>query len=203
MKKILLPFFILIVSYNVSAVERSLSLSLVSNFVDRGVTQTDDKAAVQANYELSQAKDSGFYAGFFTSNVSRGALVSVFGGMKFSFGNKVILDIGAAEYIYSDNKPTFSHEFYIGIEKDLSYAKYYFGENEARYLDLGTGFVIYSETELLFHFGQTSSSGQDGNDISVTLQKDFGSTTLGATLTHEDTTAAKDSKAFAYISIDF
>ncbi len=207
MKKVFLTLAIFILpSFAIFATERTLSLALTSNYVFRGLTQTNDKAAVQASYQLSQSKDSGFYAGFFASNVSKGAEVDIFGGWKLAFGRgeKFIIDLGAVEYLYTDNNfAPISHEFYAGVQYEMSYIKYYFGEEEARYLDIGTGFNIFSEMELLLHFGEVFATVQNGNDISVTLQKDFSTTRLGLTATYEDKTATKESELFAFISIDF
>lgn len=188
------------------ASERELSLNLTSNYVFRGLTQTNDKAAVQTSYQLSKIKGSLFYAGFFASNVSQGAEVDIFGGLKLAFGKNdaFVMDLGAVEYLYTDNNfAPVSHEFYAGVQYDMSYLKYYFGEEEARYLDIGTGFNVFGDMSLLLHFGEVFATAQDGNDISITLQKEFSSTTLGLTATYQDKTAIKESELFAYLSIYF
>ncbi|MCK4864518.1 MAG: TorF family putative porin [Gammaproteobacteria bacterium] len=208
MKKVILTLTLFIIPFfNVFATERTLSLSLTSNYVFRGVTQTDDNAAVQVDYQLSQSEDSGFYAGFFASNVAQGAEVDIFGGFKLAFGNqnKFIIDLGAVEYLYTDdNFAPISHEFYAGVEYEMSYLKYYFGENETRYLDIGTGFVVLGGIQLLLHYGEVFvETAPGGNDFSVSLQKDFGRTKLGLTATYEDKTVAKESELFAFISVAF
>ena len=207
LKKILLALsFFIIPSFGTLAAERTLTLSIVSNYVFRGESYTNDKAAVQASYQLSQSEDSGFYAGFFASNVSQGAEVDIFGGVKLAFGNqnKFIIDLGAVEYLYTDNNfKEISHEFYAAVQYDESYLKYYFGENEARYLDIGTGFKIWGDMDFLLHFGEVFTATPSGNDISVTLQKDFGRTKLGVTATYEDKTAAKESELFGFITVAF
>ena len=208
LKKLLLTLFTLLLlpSINVIAAERSASVNLTSNYVFRGFTQTDDKAAVQVNYQLSQTKDSGWYIGFFTSNVSQGAEIDVFAGAKLALGKnrKFILDFGAVEYLYTDNNfADPSHEFYMGAEYELSYLKYYFGEDDATYLDLGIGFYIVSDMEVILHYGSASSKTLDSNDISATLQKSFGATQLGVTATYEDRSAAKESELFAFIKMEF
>ena len=205
MKKSLLTLALFMIPFLCAfATDRTISLSLTSNYVFRGETQTDDKAAVQAAYQLSQFKKSGFYAGFFASNVSKGAEVDIFGGWKLAFGrgDAFVLDLGAIEYMYTDNKPTFSHEFYTGVQYEASYIKYYLGEEEAGYLDIGTGFSIAGGMELLFHFGEVFATAQNGNDASVSLQKRFDSTIVGLTATYEDKTTTKESELFAFISID-
>ncbi|MDH5396252.1 MAG: TorF family putative porin [Gammaproteobacteria bacterium] len=205
MKKLILFTLLFFTALSSFATERELSLTLTSNYVFRGVTQTADKAAVQANYQLSQNKDSGFYAGFFASNVSAGAEVDVFGGLKFKFGNSALeMDIGAIEYLYTDNKfKDFYHELYAGLQYEKSYIKYYFGEKEARYLDIGTGFTVLGSLDLLLHFGEVFNSTDNGNDFSISLQKEFSSVVLGATATYEDKTVDKKSKLFAFIKKSF
>ena len=205
LKKILLVLsFFMIPSLSLFAAERVLELTLTSNYVFRGDTQTNDKAAVQANYAWIQGEDAGFYAGFFASNVSQGAEVDVFGGFKLPLGN-LILDFGAIEYMYTDsNFKDFSHEFYASVQYDLTYLKYFFGENEATYLDIGTGFKVFADMELLVHYGEVFVAGNPGgNDYSVSLQKEFNSVNLGVTATYEDKAPTKDSEFFAFISVDF
>ena len=211
MKKILLIIsFCIFPSLTVFSAERVLTLTLTSNYVFRGDSQTIGKAAVQANYQISEKQDSGFYAGAFTSNVSRGAEVDLFGGYKIPLGkrNKVIVDLGAVEYLYTDtNFAPISHEFYVGMEYELSHLKYFFGENEARYIDLGIGFYSVGDLETLLHFGhafsQAGNGNGNGNDISASLQKDFGRTRIGLTATHEDKSEKNESNLTVFISIDF
>lgn len=209
MKKVLLILsFLILPSLSAFATERTLTLSLTSNYVFRGITQTGDKAAVQANYEISQSKDAGFYAGFFTSNVSRGAEVDLFAGFRLTSGkgNNFIIDLGAIEYMYTDNLfAPMSHEFYAGLQYELSHLKLFYGENETSYLDLGLGFYTLGDLEMFFHLGLAAApaGGTKGNDMSMSLQKEFGSTRLGVTLTYEDKSANDNTELFAFISSDF
>jgi len=205
LKKILLVLsFLIIPSLSLFAAERTLELTLTSNYVFRGDTQTGDKAAVQANYTWMPGENAGFYAGFFASNVSQGAEVDVFGGIKLPLGS-LILDFGAVEYMYTDsNFKDFSHEFYASVQYDLTYLKYSFGENEATYLDVGTGFKVFSDMELLLHYGEVFVAGNPGgNDYSVSLQKEITNVNVGVTATYEDKAPTKDSEIFAFISLDY
>lgn len=205
MKKVLLALIFFIVPFlSTFATESTISLEVTSNYVIRGVTQTNDKTAIQAAYQVSQSDDLGFYTGIFASNVAKGTEVDIYGGLAFGSGDAFVLDVGVIEYLYTDT--TFapaSHEFYIGMQYDKSYIKYYFGEEKARYLDIGTGFNILGGMDLLLHFGEVFSTAQDGNDFSVTLQKDFEAIRVGLTATYEDKTPAKESELFAYISTGF
>lgn len=207
MKNILLILALLnIPVVSVCAVEGKLSLAVTSNYVVRGITQSNDKSAIQPAYQISQPDGLGFYAGIFASNVTKGSEVDIYGGLALGLGSDAafILDIGAIEYLYTE--PAFapaSHETYLGLQYDKSYIKYYFGEEKARYLDVGTGFTVSGDIDLLLHFGEVFETNENGNDVSLTLQKDFEAIRLGLTATHEDKTVEKESKMFAYISTGF
>jgi uncharacterized protein (TIGR02001 family) len=192
--------------FSVFAAESKLSLEVASNYVFRGITQTRDKSAIQAAYQVSQDEALGLYGGVFASNVSSGTEVDIYGGFAFApaSNNTLIFDIGAIEYLYTETAfAPASHESYIGMQYDMSYIKYYFGEENARYLDIGTGFNIFADMELLLHFGEVFSTAQNGNDFSVTLQKDFEIVRIGLTASYEDKTPTKESELFAYISTGF
>ncbi len=207
MKKILFLLSLFIIPFVGSiADESTLTVGLTSNYIFRGLTQTEDKAAVQVNYQLSEIKNTGFYVGAFASNVAKGAEVDIFGGWKLAFGkdDAFILDLGAIEYLYTDdNFAPISHDLYAGVQYKKTYLKYYLGEEEALYLDIGTGFNIVGDIELLLHFGEVFATAQNGNDASVTLQKYFGSTKVGLAATYEDKTSNKKMKAFAFIYKEF
>lgn len=207
-KKTLLSLVIFsFIPLNVFASERNMSIGLTSNYVFRGVTKTLDKAAVQATYEITQTKDTGWYAGLFASNVSKGLEVDVYGGLRAAFGrNKAyVIDLGAIEYMYTDsNFAPFSHEFYAGLSyEDFTYVKYFFGENETRYLDLGISFEVPGSLNLDLHFGEKFNfpGKANINDISASLRKDFNNVRLAGTLTYEDRN--KQSEAFVTLTFNF
>lgn len=208
MKKILLSLVVLVFSSSsVLASERTITLDLTSNYVFRGVTQTNDKAALQASYELSQSKDTGWYAGLFASNVSQGLEADVYGGLRAAFGRgkAFLVDLGAIEYMYTDsNFAPFSHEFYAGLSYlDYTYIKYFFGENETRYLDLGVSFEVLGTLNLDLHYGEKFKyPGKSNiNDFSAALRKDFDNVTLSGTVTYEDYN--KQTEAFVTLGIAF
>ena len=191
---------------NAFSYESKFSVEMTSNYVFRGISQSNDKTVLQGAYQVSQEEDLGFYGGLFASKVTKGTEFDVYAGLALDLGNdgNFILDIGAIEYLYTDT--TFapaSHEIYAGLQYESAYVKYYFGEENARYLDLGIGFELFDSVDLLFSFGQVSSTSQNGNNASVTLQKDFEVVRLGLRATYEDKTTQKDSHVLAYISTGF
>lgn len=190
----------------VIAAEQTLDFTLTSNYVFRGLTQTSDKAAVQVDYQLFQKENTGFYLGAFASNVAKGAEVDVFGGFKFPLFKQsdFTVDVGGIEYLYTDNDfAPISHDVYAGLEYKSAYVKYYFGEEEAVYLDIGAEFKLFTDTALLLHFGEVFKTAQNGNDFSLSLEKEFDSFTAGLTTTYEDKTANKESELFLYLSSGF
>ena len=102
--------------------EVSANIGVTSNYVWRGVTQTDDGAAVSGGIDF--AHESGFYLGTWVSNIkwasdmSSGAEVDFYGG----FANEIDefgYDLGLIYYYY----PATDYE-------DSDFAKIYAGMSE-------------------------------------------------------------------------
>ena len=188
------------------AVEQTITAAITSNYVFRGFTQTDDKLAIQGTYHAAQSKDKGWYAGLFASNVAKCTEVDLYGGWRAPFGknNEFAFDVGAVEYIYTDSDFADSmYEFYGGVSYKTSYIRYFIGENDADYLDLGTSFVVLDELGLLLHYGRTSGLPHDGNDASVAIQKDIKGILIALTLTYEDVSAENEVEFFVTVSKEF
>jgi uncharacterized protein (TIGR02001 family) len=81
----------------------AFGVAVTSNYVARGITQTDDKPAVQGYVEGSLGK---FYAGAWTSNVSFGGVtdqeVDLYVGFRPEI-DKFASDFGYAYYLYTSN----------------------------------------------------------------------------------------------------
>lgn len=81
-----------------------MSIGLVSDYIFRGQSQTWGGPALQ--FSIEAAHKSGFYAGFFASNVSDqwlpGASVETdfYGGYRFKLADTVGVDVGAIYYYY-------------------------------------------------------------------------------------------------------
>jgi uncharacterized protein (TIGR02001 family) len=76
------------------------SVSIQSDYINRGISQTGRRAAYQGTLEIDH--ESGFYLGTFASNVDYGSAsveVDVLGGYRFEVAG-VKLDIGAVGYLY-------------------------------------------------------------------------------------------------------
>lgn len=85
-----------------AAAEFSANIGATSNYVWRGVTQTDDSAAVSGG--LDYAHESGFYAGTWASNVDfdddTTAEVDIYGGFANTLDMGLGYDVGFIHYYY-------------------------------------------------------------------------------------------------------
>lgn len=80
-----------------------LNVGVASNYLFRGVTQTDDAAAVQGG--IDYAADSGFYVGTWASNVDfdgAGYEVDLYLGFATELDNGLGVDVGYLYYAYPD-----------------------------------------------------------------------------------------------------
>lgn len=75
------------------------NIGATSNYIWRGVTQTNDTAAVSGGLDWSA--DSGFYLGTWTSNLSGGQYeLDLYGGFGGEIEGGLGYDIGAIAYLY-------------------------------------------------------------------------------------------------------
>lgn len=105
-------------TFAVPAVASDLTFSwgvgLTSNYVSRGLTNSNDRPAIQPWVEI---ETNGFYAGLWASNVNFGpgdpdrAEIDLYGGYRFSVSG-LDLDIGYARYFY-DRSGNCCGEFYL------------------------------------------------------------------------------------------
>ncbi|MGB5569317.1 MAG: TorF family putative porin [Sedimenticolaceae bacterium] len=124
----------LMISGSVAA-EFSANIGATSNYVWRGVTQTDNGAAVSGG--LDYAHDSGFYAGTWASNVDfgdgSGAEVDLYGGFGNKLDNGLGYDVGATYYAY----PNYDDSNFSEIYGSLSY----------KYFTAGINYTVWSQVD--------------------------------------------------------
>lgn len=139
---------LLIVSSLASAVSVSGNIALTSDYIWRGMTQSD-APAIQGGFDF--AADNGFYAGIWGSNVNfnngAGSELDYYFGYATEVGS-VGVDVGYISYEYIDSTPdaTFD-ETYLGLS---------FG-------DFGVSFAFgdYDYTEVSYALGDVSFSYGD------------------------------------------
>ncbi|MDO7596731.1 MAG: TorF family putative porin [Pseudomonadota bacterium] len=134
------------------AFSTSASVALSSEYVWRGITQTDSEPAISGSFDV--AHSSGAYAGVWASNVDFGDNTSIeidyYAGFGGEFGESgVSYDIGGLYYNYPDQSDLDFFEFYgsVGysfVTAGVSYSQDLFG-TEAQddlYYTLGAAYDV-------------------------------------------------------------
>ena len=136
----------------------SANVSFTTDYIWRGMTQSDGPA-VQGGFDYEA--DSGFYAGFWGSNVNfnngNGQELDYYAGYGFSLGN-VGVDVGYITYDYPDSDPDLKfEEIYLGFsfgDLGLTYAS---GQDEAPdYIE-----VSYGIGPVSFSYGDYDEYGEN------------------------------------------
>ena len=173
------------------------STTLGSQYIFRGLTQTDGKPTVQAEIDLAHA--DGWYLSLAASNISwltdagvgpmsAGVEVDVFGGYKWGFAKDWTLDIGAYRYLYPGDyskviitSPS-TTEGYLGLSYAWASLKYSrvlsagnFGVAKAdgsSYIDLSVAYPLgESGWTVLAHAGKTTYTGTGNSPLDYTDTK--------------------------------
>jgi uncharacterized protein (TIGR02001 family) len=163
------------------------NVGLYSQYIFRGLAQTDGDPALQGGFDYSHA--SGFYLGTWASNISWlrdfGSYSSggsmewdFYGGYKGSFGKSDLgFDIGLLQYYYPGNTAAGvtkadTLELYGALSWKWLSAKYShsldnktFGVSDSRgtwYLDLSASFPITDQLSIDAHWGKQKFKGTSG-----------------------------------------
>ena len=100
----------------------SANVAMTSNYVWRGMTQTDDSPAIQGGFDLEY---KGVYAGVWGSNVEYGN-ASLETDVYFGYAGEVSglsYDVGFIEYIYANQPDALNFgEVYVGLGYDFGVA---------------------------------------------------------------------------------
>lgn len=155
------------------AAQISSNLTATSNYIWRGVTQTDDAAAVQGGADYTINKH--FYAGTWTSNIASDTELDLYGGYTNKFG-AFDFDAGLITYQYLGDSGTddFTEAYAGAVYKNYS-AKVSVDINESNiYLEGAADFELPDKYLLTAHVGifRFDQAGRtDYNDYSATLSK--------------------------------
>lgn len=172
------------------------NVGLYSQYIFRGLTQTNREPALQGGFDYSHA--SGFYAGTWGSNISwlsdSGAYMAggslewdFYGGYKWSLPSDLTLDLGTLYYWYPGDANTVANplnpkantwEVYAGLSwKWLSGKLSYSIDNKTfgvldssgtYYLDLTAAYPVPdTKLTLIAHYGVQKFKGQDPRLIGV------------------------------------
>lgn len=147
------------------------NIGATSNYVWRGMTQANDKAALQGGVDVDY---KGAYVGAWGSTLQSGDYeLDLYGGYTNEFYG-VGYDVGYVAYKYPKNDGLDFEEIYVGLSKEFYGvevgASYYFGMDEA---------TDYVEGSLGYDFGLVAASAtygsydKIGDNWSVGLSKTF------------------------------
>lgn len=192
---VLLGAALLSVSAASQANELTANVGVTSNYVFRGITQTDDNPAVQGGIDFNH--NSGLYAGAWASNVEsstgdKGWETDLYVGYNFKLNESVVFDVGYIAYVYSSTNINDADEIFFGASfKDFT-ATYYVGNRDVgpdySYIDLKYNYPLPQEFNLHLHYGNLNDDapGQDAEDASIGISKNIMKFDLGLTLTTVD-----------------
>lgn len=183
----------------------SANISIVSDYAFRGISQTDQRPALQGGFDYEH--DSGFYIGVWGSNVSwlqdLGASgssleIDVYGGYATDLGPFGV-DVGLLQYYYpgsyggsykaDGNKKPHTLEGYVGLSYEFVSFTYshsftnLFGIADSKksgYYDLSASYEIMEGLTLDAHYGYSNIKNADNyKDWSLGLTKSYGGFDFG------------------------
>ncbi len=171
-----------------SAAGFSGSLTLTSDYLFRGFTQTNEKPALQGGLEWES--ESGLYVGTWGSSISwlsdADADISSqveldgYAGYRGSFGDDVSYDVGVVKYWYPGDFPKYinqadSTEVYFGLSYSLFSLKYSYALTDlfgidnsdgSSYIEAGVDYGFADTWSVNGHVGKQYVSGHDAGGTS-------------------------------------
>lgn len=190
-------------TYAHAQVEPSANVALTTDYVWRGVSQTNEDPAIQGGFDLGFGP--GLYVGTWGSNVDFGDVENLeldfYGGYATEFGNGLGLDVGFIHYHYfADDNDVDFNELYLGLGYGPVSAKVSWDpDNKNTYLEAGVEYPVKDMFTLAAHIGtymfdSDFAPGTDSYvDWSVGVSKEIGG--FGFDLSYYDTNS--DGEAFA------
>jgi uncharacterized protein (TIGR02001 family) len=172
---------VLAATSSVAMAEVSMNVGATSNYLWRGITQSEDGAAVSGGVDY--AHESGVYAGVWASSLGAGSVtygseVDYYAGWAGEFSG-VGVDAGYISYTYPEmdsdeiNADFGFSEVYLGASYSMFSAKYSVdSENDNKYLEVGADIALSQEYTLGLHAGSYDMDvADDYTDYSLSLSK--------------------------------
>lgn len=201
----------------VALAEVSANVAATSNYLWRGLEQTNGAAAVSGG--IDYAADSGFYAGTWASNASWGDMkteLDLYFGFGGDISSNVSYDVGYIYFAYPDslNDENDFSEIYASISASgFTFGVAVLADSEAGgdgaefgdsiYANLDYGIALDSGAEVGLHIGNYSGDfSTDSTDIGISVSKD--SFTFGVSKTdYDDGAGSDDVKFYVAYAVDF
>jgi len=159
------------------------NVALTTDYVYRGISQTDSGAAIQGGFDLEHS--SGFYAGIWASNLdfddNADIEVDYYAGFGGEFKNMVGYDVGVIYYAYPDSSDADDNDYdftevYGSLSYDfgpaavslgVNYSSDFFGTNtdNATYVALGVDVPLPNDFGLSLHYGDQDVDVDGGSDF--------------------------------------
>lgn len=148
-----------------------LTVSVVSNYLFRGVTQSAGHGAVQASAEV--ASPAGFYAGAWGSSIaayeSSHAEVDLYGGYRQALSGFNV-DIGVISYFYPGADGVSSAELYASAAREIGGTTIKLGTSYTPHqsaLGKGDGLYLFAEAEQPLPWLPVTLRGHIGRETGV------------------------------------
>ena len=185
------------------------NVGIFSQYIFRGLTQTDRQPAIQGGFDYSHA--SGFYAGTWASNISwlrdnfsysngGSAELDFYGGWKWGFAPDFTLDLGTLYYWYpGDTFPgalkADAWEIYAGLSWKWLSAKYSYAINNKNFQFADSSGSWYLDFSANVPLGEFTKALDGVTLIAHWGKQEFtGTTFFGAVPFSNDTCSYKDWK---------
>ncbi len=180
-----------LLAFGSAQAELTANIGVTNNYIWRGVTQTDDEAAVSGG--LDYASESGFYAGTWASNVDfgeTGTEVDLYGGFAGETAGGFGYDVGFIHYLYPElDEADFTEVYVSGSVGGFSLSANYqidadFSDENWLYLRAGYEVELNEDYSLGFELGNYSTDdevvfGDDDNYTHYGVNLSKGDFTLG------------------------
>lgn len=182
-KKTLVTLALVSGAATAGAADLSANVTLGSDYVYRGISQTDEEPTIQGGFDATS--ESGLYAGVWASNVAFDGSVELDYYAGFSQETDTFsYDVGFIHYNYP-NQPQGQAESNFnevygsitvrGLTVGLAVSNDFFGETgNATYASIDYELSLPNDVALTLHYGaQSIDKADDYDDYSVSLGKSF------------------------------
>ncbi|MFP6807801.1 MAG: TorF family putative porin [Pseudomonadales bacterium] len=183
-------------SLNSYALDVSGNVSLASDYVYRGISQTNEEATIQGGFDLSA--ESGFYAGVWASNIAfDGSIeIDIYGGFAKELNEEWSIDVGLLRYEYPNNagpnESSFNEVYgslsFRELSVGVAYSDDFFFESDSSiYIYVNYSLALPNDFGVDFHYGNQSIDDNntfgtpDYADYSISLSKSVAELDLSLT----------------------
>lgn len=194
-KKALIVMAVAAAPVTASALEVSGNVTLATDYVFRGFSQTSEKAAIQGGFDVGF--ENGFYVGTWASNVDFGSEVTTeldfYGGYAFDVSENVSIDLSAIYFMYPGDEAALDYQEYVAsvsisdFTLGLVYSPEYWGDGgpDTYVLNADYSLGLTETTSMDFHLGYSDADeanffGEDDSyiDYMVGVNHDVAGVTL-------------------------